>query len=117
MRLLKYLARLPHKYQTWLGWGHTEPNGDPAEPYAPNTKLSGVIILPSVTVPPAFHQLDIPGHKRITFYAAIPLYEGEMNLKLRSGSDELTNRFNQKGVTDVVSIARKDASRKVFGVW
>lgn len=24
VRLLKDLARLPHKYNTWLGWGHTE---------------------------------------------------------------------------------------------
>ncbi len=32
VRLLKTLARLPHEYDTWLGFGHTIPNGHPAEP-------------------------------------------------------------------------------------
>lgn len=117
IRLLKSLARLPHKYQTWLGWGHTVPNGDPPQPYASNTSLCGAIVLPSITAPQPFHQLDIPGHKRVTFYAAVPLYESEMNLKLRSGSDELTKRFDKKGVTDVVAISRKDVSRKTLGLW
>ena len=27
IRMLKFLARFPHEYQTWLGWGHTIPNG------------------------------------------------------------------------------------------
>ena len=34
VRQLKYLARLPHKHATWLGFGHTIPNGDSAEVYA-----------------------------------------------------------------------------------
>ena len=29
---LIFLARFPHKNTTWLGRGHTIPNGDPAEP-------------------------------------------------------------------------------------
>jgi hypothetical protein len=29
MRLIKELARFPHKYRTWLGFGHTLPHGDP----------------------------------------------------------------------------------------
>ena len=117
VRLLKTLARLPHKHQTWLGWAHTVPNGDPPEPYASNTKLCGAIVLPSITVPDSFHELNIPGHKSITFYSIVPLYESEMNLKLRLGSDALTKLFDRKGVTDVVDIARKDVTRKVFGLW
>ena len=117
IRLLKSLARLPHKHQTWLGWGHTVPNGDPPEPYADNTSLCGAIVLPSVTAPDAFHELDIPGHKSITFYAVVPLHEPEMNLKLRSGTDALTDLFDKKRVSDVVSIRRKDVTRKILGLW
>jgi hypothetical protein len=117
VRLLKTLARLPHKYQTWLGWGHTVPNGNPPEPYASNTKLCGVIVNPSATVPEGFHELDVPNRKRIVFYSAIPIYETEMNLKLRLGSEELIGLFNRKGVADVVDIARKDVSRKFLGLW
>ncbi len=117
IRLLKSLARLPHKHQTWLGWGHTVPNGDPPEPYAGNTKLCGAIVLPSLTVPSSFHELIIPEHKTITFYSVVPLYESEMNLKLRSGTNELTDLFDRKGVTDIIDVGRKDVTRKRFGFW
>jgi hypothetical protein len=36
VRLIKTLATLPHKYSTWLGLGHTVPNGDPLKPHAHN---------------------------------------------------------------------------------
>jgi hypothetical protein len=117
VRLLKSLARLPHKHRTWLGWGHTVPNGDPPEPYADNTDLCGAILLPSITAPEAFSELHIPGEKRITFYAVVALHEREMNLKLRSGTDALTELFGKKRVTDVVAIRRKDVTRKAFGLW
>lgn len=117
IRLLKSLARLPHKHRTWLGWGHTVPNGDPPQPYADDTKLCAAILLPSVTAPEAFFELDIPGHKRITFYAVVPLHQREMDLKLRSGTAALTQLFDKKGVTDVVAVRRKDVTRKTFGFW
>lgn len=115
VRQLKYLARLPHKYQTWLGWGHSVPNGDPAEPFASGTKLCGVVVLPSVTVPEAFNSLTIDERKEITFYAAIPLYQEEMNLKLRSGTGELLKRFGRKGNSDAVSPIRPNVAKKRFG--
>jgi hypothetical protein len=117
VRLIKTLALLPHKYQTWLGFGHSVPNGDPPQAYAPNTRLCGAILLPSVTVPSAFHNLNVPGRKEIRFYAVVPLYEPEMNLKLRSGTDALLERFERKNVTDVVSIRRKDVTNKLLGIW
>lgn len=117
IRLLKSLARLPHQYDTWLGWGHTVPNGDPPVPYADNTRFCGAVVVPSVTVPQAFHTLSIEGVKEVTFYAAVPLYEREMNLKLRSGLDALLDRFDRNGITDVVDPARKDTAAKRFGLW
>ncbi|MGZ3159870.1 MAG: suppressor of fused domain protein, partial [Burkholderiaceae bacterium] len=113
---LKYLARFPHKFQTWLGWGHTVPNGDPAEPYSPTTKLCGAIVLPSVTVPDAFHTLRIDDKKEITFYAVVPLFKDEMNLKLRSGTDELLKRFGKKGISDIFSPTRSNVAKKWFGI-
>lgn len=117
VRLIKSLARLPHKYGTWLGWGHTIPNGDPAEPYAPNTSLCGAIILPSVTVPDEFHRLRIGDQKEITFYSVVPLYEEEMQLKLRSGSDKLLDRFDQAGLNDIVDPTRRNVAKKRFGLF
>src|SRR5215831_18616558 len=36
IRWLKQLARFPHTCETWLGSGHTIPNGDPPEPFFAN---------------------------------------------------------------------------------
>jgi hypothetical protein len=117
VRLLKFLARLPHKHQTWLGWGHTVPNGDPPQPYEPNTTFCGAIVLPSVSVPEAFHALNIEGNKTVTFYSLVPLYGAEMNLKLRSGLDELLERFDRKKVSDIFDPSRPDVAAKRFGFW
>lgn len=117
VRQLKFLARFPHKYATWLGWGHTLPNGDPAEPYADNTQLSGILILPSVNVPEAFHSLPVTAEKTIAFMSIVPLYEEEMNLKLRKGSDALLARFDRHGITDIIHEDRKNAGRKRFGLF
>ncbi len=117
IRLIKELARLPHKYQTWLGFGHTVPNGDPAEPYAANTNLCGAIILPSVTVPHGFQTLEIPDIKTVTFYSVVPLYAKEMELKLRLGTDKLLDRFDKKDFNDIVSLERADVTVKRFGLW
>ena len=117
VRLLKQLARLPHKYQTWLGFGHTIPNGDPAEPYATDIAFSGAIILPSVSAPGSFHTFDIPGVKTVTFYSVVPLHENEMELKLRLGTDKLLDLFDRKGFNDVVVPKRKDVTAKRFLLW
>lgn len=117
VRLIKQLARLPHKYNTWLGFGHTVPNGDPAAPYAPSTKLCGAMVLPSVTVPDGFHKLRIDEHKEITFLSVVPLYDEEMNLKLRVGLDELLDKLGNMNVSDVVDPARRNVAKKRFGFF
>lgn len=117
IRLIKTLARFPHKFETWLGWGHTMSNGSPAEPYASNTKLCGMVLLPSVTVPSKFHKLRIDETKEITFYAVVPLYEEELNLKLRSGCDALTARLEKFNVSDIIDLNRVNVAKKRLGIF
>jgi hypothetical protein len=117
VRQLKFLARFPHKYETWLAWGHTIPNGDPAEPFADNTDLSGSIILPSVNVPDEFGSLEISNDKTIEFYSIVPLYEEEMNLKLNKGSDPLLDKFDRYGISDLIITDRKNVAKKRFGIF
>lgn len=116
VRLLKFLARLPHKYETWLGFGHTVPNGDPAEPYAPGCAFSGCIILPSVTAPDDFAKLAVHPGKTISFMSVVPLHPFEMDLKLHRGVDALLQLFDRKSVTDVVALQRADVTRRRFGL-
>ncbi|MCL1953092.1 MAG: suppressor of fused domain protein, partial [Oscillospiraceae bacterium] len=42
LRWLKLLARLPAEENSWLGWGHTVPGG---EPFAENTDFDSVLLL------------------------------------------------------------------------
>jgi suppressor of fused protein SUFU len=114
MNMIKGLARLPHKHQTWLGWGHSVPNGNPAQPMAPNTKLCGIVLVPSISAPPAFHKLRIDDDKEITFLAVVPIYEEEMDLKLRLGLDALLDKFDEAKLGDIIDIARSNVARKRF---
>lgn len=117
IRNLKFLARFPHKYNSWFGYGHTIPNGDPAEPYAGNTKLNGIIFLPSTHVPTDFFNLKINENKSIEFLSIVPLYEEEMNFKLDKGSDQLLEKFDKHGISDIIDINRKNVGKKWLGLF
>lgn len=117
VRLLKTLARLPHEYDTWLGEGHTVPNGDPPEPYADNTKLVCALLTPPILEEEDFWLLETSPEKIIRFYAIVPLYQEEMDFKLRKGTDALLDRFQQQDVSPVVDVARPNVCRKRFGLF
>lgn len=101
VRLLKSTARMPHLYHTWLGFGHTVPNGDPARPYAPGTALSGLVILP--TVLDELQALnDVEQVPELKFYAVVPLTAAELDFKLTEGLDALLERFDHAGVNELL---------------
>lgn len=117
VRLLKGLARLPHEYDTWLGFGHTIPNGHPSEPYAPGVGFDGAIVLPPVTTPEDFAELALEDGKVISFMTIIPLYPEEMDLKLKKGAEALLDRFHAKNIQDVIEPGRVNVARKRFGLF
>ena len=108
---LTMLARLPHAYDSWLGFGHTVPNGEPPEPLATNNSFTGVILLPPLRTPDAFSTLQLTPDKAIDFFALVPIYPEEMELKLREGTDLLIERFNLHGVDEVVNLRRRNLAR------
>lgn len=79
--------------------------------------MCGAIILPSVAVPDEFHQLRIDDDKEIVFYAFVPLYEEEMQLKLNAGTEKLLDRFDQADVSDIVDPKRRNVAKKRFGLF
>lgn len=112
IRMLKFLARFPHAYDTWLGMMHTIPNGDPPEPFAGNTSMTGVMLLPPVTAPEEFYVLEVNEEKSIFFNAVIPLHGDEMELKLRKGAEALFDGFDKLGVTEILIPNRPSSVRK-----
>ena len=118
IRWLKYLARFPHQYNTWLGYGHTIPNGDPAEPFSENTNLNTMVLLPSIVFDVEFQTLNLP-NKSIDFYTLIPLYSEEVDLKMKKGVEALFDGFDKFGVNDIVQIDRPNTAKKkkLFGLF
>jgi hypothetical protein len=111
VRLLKQLARLPHEHETWLGWGHTIPNGDPPVPYSSNTGLCCALLLAPETTPGAFDRLEIGPDKVVNFYALYPLYREEMDLKLERGTQALLSLLAEEGVTEILDVNRRNVAR------
>ena len=105
-RWLKMLARFPHEYQAWMAWGHTMPNGDPPEPFCAGVDFAGIILLEPKTVSRDFWSLKVCDDKTIHFYSVVPIYEAEMNLKLKQGSDHLNELFEKHKVTELVDVDR-----------
>lgn len=111
IRWLKQIGRLPHEYDTWIGWGHTIPNGDPAEPIA-NTKFTGFMLTPAYSLPPDFFQLKTKNGNTIRFYALIPLFQEEMDFKLNNGADSLEEKFEKQNVDFIVNPNRSNVVKK-----
>ena len=113
IRLLKVLARLPHEYETWLGPGHTIPNGGEEDvPYADNTKFTCALILPPLALaPPEFAQLELDD-RTINFYGVWPLYPSEVDFKLNKGLDGLLDKLERNAVTELIDVNRVNACAK-----
>jgi hypothetical protein len=110
VRQLKTLARFPHTYDTWLGEGHTVTNDDPPQPLAPGTRLCGALLASPQHVPETFRELKAGG-RAIRFLAVVPLYEEEMALKMRDGTEALAGLLRKHAVTDVIDPVRKSVAR------
>lgn len=119
LRWLKILSRFPHEYNTWLGYGHTIPNGNPPAPFSAKSKLNTVILLPSIVFDPEFHELQINDEKTIYFYTIYPLYSEEVDLKMKQGSEALFDGFERIGLTDVLNLNRENSvkKKKLFGLF
>jgi hypothetical protein len=64
-------------------------SGDPAEPYAENTQMCGVML----TMPYQFGQeaavCQLPDGDEVNFYQLLPLYQEEMDFKLARCAEDL----------------------------
>jgi hypothetical protein len=106
VRWLKILARLPHQYNTWLGVFHSIPNGDPPRPFAPNTKLSGIMLARPFLFEDEFWELALRPDKTIHFYSLLPLYPEEMQYKLQHGGQPLLDLLMEEEITELLDIRR-----------
>ncbi|PYE47663.1 suppressor of fused domain protein [Paenibacillus barcinonensis] len=113
IRWLKTMARLPHDYDTWLSWGHTVPNGDPALPLSGNTDMCAFIVLPPLEVHEDFLTLDMEDGQTVHFYAILPIYLEELEHKLEYGLDALLDQFEAHHVNEILDLSRMNTCADV----
>jgi len=120
---IKFLARFPHEFDTWLGEMHTVPNGDPPEPFADNTAMCCILLAPPLIESEGFGTVDVGDGRSVHVLQLIPLGPGETEYKLREGADALFELFERMRVSDVVEPGRLDVSgvrprrRKFLGLF
>lgn len=108
--LLKFIARFPHEYNTWMWGRHTMPNGDPAQPFADDIGLTGMILLPPVTWPEEKTEFKRSDGATVHFHAIYPLHDDEMRIKLDKGTDALIDLMADAGLTEILDQHRKSVA-------
>ena len=104
-RWLKALARFPVQFDTFLGDLHTVPNGQNSAPFATNTRLGCMMVMPPALAPNSRY-LQINDRVAIQFLALVPLYSEEMAYKLQVGGEELRKLALRRGVNELVQPGR-----------
>ena len=73
--------------------------------------------VPDVEDKAGFFNLEMNSEKVVHFYTLIPLYGEELDYKIKHGEEELLNKLNKIGVTDVLKPSRKNSCKKIFGLF
>jgi len=108
IQTLRWLAHFPHDSKSWLGHGHTMPNGNPPEPLWGSAGLNTVIFMPPIvskdqTLPNRFQINGDPVH----LLWVVPLSAAECNYKLQNGFDAMLDLFDQNQHPHVFDPKRK----------
>ena len=107
LRQLKMLARFPHEVETWLCYGHTIPNGQPAEPYAEGVPFTGLLLGEPYWAEEDAAQCTLPDGHVVNFWSLFPTFESEMDFKLKNGADPLLEKLIEQGYGDYVESRRE----------
>ena len=84
----------------------SNPNGEPPSPFAEDTRLCCSLLVPPVRVPSELYDLELSDGRTINFYAIVPLYPEELQLKLTKGTSALLDRFDCEGISELLDPRR-----------
>ncbi len=110
IRLLADLARFPSEFGGWIAAGHTIPNGDPMVPYGPATQMCCALVAPPLTVPPEAQSVRGPEGELAQLLGLVPLFKGEVDLKLNEGSERLFERLDDHRVNELLDRSRRSVA-------
>ncbi|MDO4228796.1 MAG: suppressor of fused domain protein [Capnocytophaga sp.] len=94
IRWLKILSRLPIEQQTYLGWGHTIPTGEPLE----GTQFDCFMLVGSNDKNNEDAVATLPSGRKVQFFTLVPLYEQETLYKLDHSAEAIIELFEEKEI-------------------
>lgn len=109
---LKTLGRLPLKNNSWLGVGHTVSLDNNNSPFANNTKLCSMFLLPALNNKYKEPNLKIKNKGKINFYQLFPIYSEELNFIQNNDPIALFEKFDENDMEPIVNIKRKNYCAK-----
>jgi hypothetical protein len=104
IQLIKFLARFPHEYKTWLGHGHTIPNGPDYEPFFDGTQMGGAIVL---ELDDNLSKLTVENGQTVNVYMIVPATRDEIEYKLEHGMNALDDKFEEANLPMIIDMYRK----------
>jgi hypothetical protein len=106
IEVLKFAARFPHLFDTWLWIGHSMSTEDPPERFAPNTQFCAYFIAVPLTLPNEKWKLIAHDGQPISFLTVIPLYADELRYTLDNGRGALFDRLDEARVNELLDPTR-----------
>ena len=99
---MRWLAHFPHSQNTWIGSGHTIPNGNPPAPFWGSSVLDTFLFLPTIVKRDAAlpDELKLDGDP-VHFLWLVPLTTPECNLKLTEGLSAILGLFDRNRMSHV----------------
>jgi len=107
INVIQYLARFPEQYETWLGHGHTVPNGDPPQPMVDGSPFTCIFVCDPPNSDRGFGRIALAEGRFIQVYALLPITTAEMNLCIEQGENPMLAALSDAGVGYVINAARK----------
>lgn len=119
IRLLGQLAALPFERDTWLGMGHTVPNGEPPQPYTNDFAMCAALLLPPLELERSFARVRLSDGEILNFWNVVPLHADELRFKIGNGLTPLLQAFEKRGVSDILNPTRQSVlvGRSGFKGW
>ncbi len=90
LAMLRSLAKFPHVHQLWMSYGFVLPNSENGETFAPDTELSGVLI---VQFEGELGELHMADGAVVQILMPVLLYKDELDLYDEIGPDTLLDHI------------------------
>ncbi|MEX1002228.1 MAG: suppressor of fused domain protein [Crocinitomicaceae bacterium] len=110
---LNRIAELPQKNNTWFGHGDTIPAGNPPTILDEKFHANHFILSRPIQLS-QFIPMNETGLDECKLLAVIPLFQKELDFKMRNSHTILFKKLEKKGVSELVDTYRENSCRKRF---